>query len=475
MADEDILPLLGINMPGDDSDESDDTSDENNNDMEEERQEEENEQGKKEEKKKEKKKTKRQESSTSISYDQSLPSSHTYLGDDLEEVRGRTILEEESELTLPLITLPGTILVPGQIIPLHLFHQQTVAMIRGVIDSDKTFGVVTVKQSLEDYSTSLAGIGTTAEIFSIKNEMDEGSGISTVRVKARGRQRFELIEYKRSVTGVLVGKVKILKDVSVCDVFEGARPPSHCKFCCLDDEEEEENLKTAVDRQGRIFTCVNMRRTGKVNRFTSAHFTWWPPWVYKMYDTAILVRRTKSELQKWNETLSPEKMPDDATELSYWVTQNLPLDDSLRLHLLSLNNAIQRLRCALSMIIKYSILCCRECNQQVADKCDVFSLSYEGPLAAYVNPGGHVHETLTVYKVHNLHLIGRPSTEHSWFPGYAWTIAQCKNCTAHMGWKFTARRKELEPQKFWGLCRASLVPGLSNPDDTDASDWLPVM
>ena len=61
-----------------------------------------------------------------------------------------------------------------------------------------------------------------------------------------------------------MGKVKILKDVSVCDVFEGARPPSHCKFCCLDDEEEEENLKTAVDRQGRIFTCVNMRRTGKV-------------------------------------------------------------------------------------------------------------------------------------------------------------------------------------------------------------------
>ena len=66
---------------------------------------------------------------------------------------------------------------------------------------------------------------------------------------------------------------------------------------------------------------------------------------------------------------------------------------------------------------QYSVLCCRECNQQVADKCDVFSLSYEGPLAAYVNPGGHVHETLTVYKVHNLQLLGRPSTEHSWFPG----------------------------------------------------------
>ena len=67
-----------------------------------------------------------------------------YLG-ELEELRGRTILEEDSEVTLPLITLPGTILVPGQIIPLHLFHQQMVAMIRRVVDSDKTFGVVTVK------------------------------------------------------------------------------------------------------------------------------------------------------------------------------------------------------------------------------------------------------------------------------------------------------------------------------------------
>ena len=57
------------------------------------------------------------------------------------------------------------------------------------------------RQSLEDYTTSFAGIGTTAEIYSIKNEMDEGTGISTVRVKARGRQRFELLDYKGSITG----------------------------------------------------------------------------------------------------------------------------------------------------------------------------------------------------------------------------------------------------------------------------------
>lgn len=38
-------------------------------------------------------------------------------------------------------------------------------------------------------------------------------------------------------------------------------------------------------------------------------------------------------------------------------------------------------------------------------------------MAAYVNPHGYVHETLTVYKASNLNLMGRPSTQHSWFPG----------------------------------------------------------
>jgi cereblon len=44
-------------------------------------------------------------------------------------------------------------------------------------------------------------------------------------------------------------------------------------------------------------------------------------------------------------------------------------------------------------------------------------MSSEGPQGAYVNPGGYVHETLTLYKIKNLHLVGESSTEYSWFPG----------------------------------------------------------
>ena len=48
---------------------------------------------------------------------------------------------------------------------------------------------------------TIASIGTTAEIFSIKEEQDDLSGVTTVRVKAMGRQRFEVIETRRQTDG----------------------------------------------------------------------------------------------------------------------------------------------------------------------------------------------------------------------------------------------------------------------------------
>ena len=63
------------------------------------------------------------------------------------------------------------------------------------------------------------------------------------------------------------------------------------------------------------------------------------------------------------------------------------------------------------------VLCCRNCEEEIGKQEDIFSMSSEGPQGAYVNPGGYVHETLTLYKAKNLSLIGEPSTEYSWFPG----------------------------------------------------------
>ena len=46
-------------------------------------------------------------------------------------------------------------------------------------------------------------------------------------------------------------------------------------------------------------------------------------------------------------------------------------------------------------------------------------MSTDGPLGAYVNPSGYVHEIMTLLKANGLALMGVPTEEYSWFPGYA--------------------------------------------------------
>ncbi|XP_078339772.1 protein cereblon-like [Crassostrea virginica] len=451
---DDLLPLLGIGIVQEDEDDDSSSGSEESESSEEDGEEE--------------CQVIRQDS---ITFDQSLPVSHSYLGDDLEDVRGRTFYEEGSTISLPVIQLPGMVLVPGQTIPLHLFHQHTVAMLKGVMDKDNTFGIVAYRFSDEGGHT-IASIGTTAEIFSVKDETDDRTGLASIRVKAKGRQRFKVIESRRTATGILMCSVKILNEVILGDMLSDVRPSSHCKFCG-DPLGRETDVKTAVDRKGNILTQVSMASSPQISRFSAAYMTWWPPWVYKMYDPEMVVQNVKKELYKWNSSYVPEQLPRHPVELSYWVIQNLPLDDNLRISLMEIDSAVQRLRCSLSIVQKCSTLCCKECNTNIANKNEVFSLSIEGPLGAYVNPQGYVHETMTVYKAQNLNLIGRPTKEHSWFPGYAWTIAQCRRCAFHIGWKFTATRKDLTPQKFYGLTRASVMPGLHQTEENEG--WKPVM
>ena len=44
-------------------------------------------------------------------------------------------------------------------------------------------------------------------------------------------------------------------------------------------------------------------------------------------------------------------------------------------------------------------------------------------------------------------VIGRVTDEHTWFKGYAWTIALCASCREHLGWRYSA----FERAAFFGL------------------------
>ncbi|XP_064632798.1 protein cereblon-like isoform X2 [Lineus longissimus] len=474
MAEDDMLPLLGFELDGDEDDDDEieleeEPQDFPPTDMAEGNAEAGGDESKKKSDKDEKKKKKERRGSE-VNYDRSLPAAHSYLGSDLEELHGRTIHDDDSYQSLPLLSLPGVVLVPGQTLPLHIFQQQIVSMIRHCVNTDKTFGLVNSRYLSDDFVPTLANIGTTAEILSLKEDSDDATGISEVKMKAIGRQRFRVMETRRQTDGVVMAQVRILPEKVLSECLFGARPQSQCKCCFLEPVKKREVVQSvAVNRSGNYFTYPSSTKRRKIDRFTAADVTWWPPWVYRQYDVIYLMESMKNELTSWNDTIQGDRMPQDPVEFSFWVAGNLPLDDSMKLRLLQIDNAVQRLRCELSIMQKCTKLCCRECGHHIANKNDVFTLSLEGPMGTFVNPGGYVHETLTVFKAQGLTFIGRPSTEHSWFPGYAWTILQCRHCASHMGWKFTAHKKKLKPDKFFGLTRTAIIPGLDNQEH----EWMP--
>ena len=44
------------------------------------------------------------------------------------------------------------------------------------------------------------------------------------------------------------------------------------------------------------------------------------------------------------------------------------------------------------------------------------------------------------------------TSEHSWFPGYEWSIASCAQCDRHLGWRFVAAA-----DCFYGLILDRLI------------------
>lgn len=120
------------------------------------------------------------------------------MGEDLNELSGRVVYDENSNVNIPLLTLPNVVLVPGQVLPLQLHHPSVVSMMKKLIDGQRTVGIVA---SFEPT------LGTTAEIRSYSNDNEEeDEGLPILRVKAEGRQRFTVIDKWRQ-DGVIVGKV----------------------------------------------------------------------------------------------------------------------------------------------------------------------------------------------------------------------------------------------------------------------------
>jgi len=414
-------------------------------------------------------------------FDSELPSRHTYLGEG-KEVGGRTILDDDHVLSLPLLSQPGLALIPGQLLPLNLFHPSVISMMKAVLNSTKIFGVVNLRADTRSWK---GVVGTTAEIFEYREGGDHGEREVGLKIKARGRQRFKLISTRRQVDGNLVGEVKMLVDKDLEEPLDLIRIKSYDRFLESDhpdfdktenpEKENKSSFSFLSSLRPSSASTVSVESKALISRpkhkYSSKILSPLPPWVWDMYSPSSLVDKVRQELSKLASlSIHLSSLPSTPTELSWWVAANLPLEDKLRTQLLTINSPVQRLRVELSFLSQCRVLVCRRCSKQLGDQQNIFSMSKEGPQGAFVNPNGHVHETLTLYKAKNLRLVGEPSTEYSWFPGYAWTITECLGCWNHIGWKFTSTNHKLRPEKFYGFSRRNIEAKVEVPEQEQDSE-----
>lgn len=124
---------------------------------------------------------------------------------------------------LPLFPL-GTVLVPGEVLNLHIFEPRYRALVDDLLSKDPrvdtpVFGVVAIRAGLEvgrEQLRALHGVGCVAEVLEITGHPDGSSDVMAV-----GRQRFRLLDLDTEAgTPYLTGVVEWLEEPVVAVAAE---------------------------------------------------------------------------------------------------------------------------------------------------------------------------------------------------------------------------------------------------------------
>jgi hypothetical protein len=93
---------------------------------------------------------------------------------------------------------------------------------------------------------------------------------------------------------------------------------------------------------------------------------------------------------------------------------------------------------------------CAWCLNGVASEKDRFL--YEGQSEfSFKNPEGILFHIVTFSRTIGCRQAGVPTSEHTWFPGHAWSYCMCDRCRMHLGWYYAGQ------SKFAGLIRDRIV------------------
>ncbi|KAK4878784.1 hypothetical protein RN001_011290 [Aquatica leii] len=357
-------------------------------------------------------------------FDTNLPTTHKYLG-KLNNVSGYTIFDEGEIISL-LAIHTNTLVFPGFTLPLVMNSQIEQSIMQNFLTKQNVFVLVCA----DEVGARLYKYGVTMEVF------ESFSQHGTLYLKAKGRQRCKIVPGKeiQHLGGRLQQiTVKILAEPEITS------PIATTQLTAL-----------KLHRSYLFKDYDSLIRNYKHRKYHLAQFTN-PGWVYDRRELCFYV---KFIVQRLINFYLKENIPTDPVSLSYWFIQNFQLAHEERLQLMKLDSVIERLRLELKFLEMERLLCCAVCKAEITNQKYVFAMSKDGVQSNYCNPSGHVYETVTVLKADNFNLTGAPSKEFSWFPGYWWTIMQCRLCRGHIGWKFSSNH--LHPSAFYGLAKSGL-------------------
>ncbi len=94
---------------------------------------------------------------------------------------------------------------------------------------------------------------------------------------------------------------------------------------------------------------------------------------------------------------------------------------------------------------------CAACAGAIAEEGSRIALPGGAAVQVHANPHGLFFAVLAFATAHNLSLIGAPSLDFTWYPGYAWQIALCLACHQHLGWFFTPTDSLSQQASFYAL------------------------
>lgn len=108
---------------------------------------------------------------------------------------------------LPLFPL-NTVLLPGRVLPLHIFEPRYQLMLQRVLNGERRFGVLCIRDNSRDVDPTAEPytVGTVAEITGVVPVEDGTTNISTT-----GRDRFRVTRWYRDLP-YLSGDVEIMPD-----------------------------------------------------------------------------------------------------------------------------------------------------------------------------------------------------------------------------------------------------------------------